>query len=51
MEMQNKRGVHAHSNKCWVISTQVWVKYGQTQIWIKNVIKKCTVKVEVGLKF
>jgi len=21
-----------HSKKCWVVSTQIWVKYGQTQI-------------------
>jgi len=20
-----------HSKKCWVVSTQIWVKYGQTQ--------------------
>jgi len=40
--------------KCWVVSTQFWVKYGQTQV----LGKKCNyknfqlkVKVEVGLKF
>jgi len=22
----------SHSKKCWVISTQSWVKYGQTQM-------------------
>jgi len=21
-----------HSKKCWVVSTQIWVKYGQTQM-------------------
>jgi len=21
-----------HSKKCWVVSTQMWVKYGQAQI-------------------
>jgi len=21
-----------HSTKCWVVSTQIWVKYGQTQM-------------------
>jgi len=25
-----------HSKKCWAVSTQIWVKYGQNQ----NVIKK-----------
>jgi len=31
---------YAHSKKCWVVSTQIWVKYGQTKCWVKNVIKK-----------
>jgi len=22
----------SHSKKCWVVSTQIWVKYGQTQM-------------------
>jgi len=22
-----------HSKKCWVVSTQIWVKYGQTQMF------------------
>jgi len=21
-----------HSKQCWVVSTQIWVKYGQTQM-------------------
>jgi len=21
-----------HSKKCWVVSTQIWLKYGQTQM-------------------
>jgi len=21
-----------HSKKCWVVSTQIWVKFGQTQM-------------------
>jgi len=24
--------------KCWVVLSQFWVKYGQTQIGLKNVI-------------
>jgi len=24
--------VNVHSKKCWVVLTQFWVKYGQTQL-------------------
>jgi len=24
--------VHMHSKKCWVVSTQIWGKYGQTRM-------------------
>jgi len=24
--------ISIHSEKCWVVSTQIWVKYGQTQM-------------------
>jgi len=24
--------VLVHSKQCWVVSTQIWVKYGQTQM-------------------
>jgi len=30
--------VVVHSKKCWVVSTQIWVKYGQTQM----LGKKCS---------
>jgi len=30
--------IYVHSKKCWVVSTQIWVKYGQTQMLGKNVI-------------
>jgi len=32
-----------HSKQCWVVLTQIWVKYGQTQ----NVIKNVQLKVKV----
>jgi len=35
-----------HSKKCWVVSNQIWVKYGETQRWVKNAIKKITVERE-----
>jgi len=35
-----------HSKKCWVVSTQIWVKYGQPKCWVKNVINKFTVESE-----
>jgi len=45
-----------HSKKCWVISNQIWVKYGldKPKCWVRNVILKkiqLKVKVEVGLNF
>jgi len=24
--------LNLHSKKCWVVSSQIWVKYGQTQM-------------------
>jgi len=27
-----KPNMSIHSKKCWVVSTQIWVKYGQTQM-------------------
>jgi len=32
--MDNMCLVLMHSKKCWVISTQIWVKYGQTQMLV-----------------
>jgi len=44
-----------HSKKCWVVSTQIWVKHCmyKPKYWVKNAIKilQLKVKVEVGLKF
>jgi len=37
---------YLHSKKCWVVSTQIWVKVGQSKRWVKNVVKKCTVESE-----
>jgi len=25
-------GYYIHSKQCWVVSTQIWVKYGQSQM-------------------
>jgi len=30
--LNNPGSVWLHSKKCWVVWTQIWVKYGQTQI-------------------
>jgi len=38
---------YTHSKKCWVISTQIWVKYGKSKCWVKNVIKNVQLKVKV----
>jgi len=37
--------INNYSKKCWVVSSQIWVKYGQTQM-VKNVIKKKIVESE-----
>jgi len=36
-----------HSKKGWVVSTQIWVKYGQTQMQLKNVQLKVKVNFEI----
>jgi len=30
--LKTTRNIFQHSKKCWVVSTQIWVKYGQTQM-------------------
>jgi len=45
--------IYIHSKICWVVSTQIWVKYGQTiNVGLKTQLKnvQLKVKVEVGLK-
>jgi len=29
---QNIKSYRLHSKQCWVVLTQIWVKYGQTQM-------------------
>jgi len=36
-----KKYFFLRSKQCQV-STQIWVQYGHNQIWVKNVIKKCS---------
>jgi len=41
--------IESSYKKCWVVSTQIWVKYEKPKCWVKNV--QLRVKVEVGFKF
>jgi len=41
--------IESSYKKCWVVSTQNWVKYEKPKCWVKNV--QLRVKVEVGFKF
>jgi len=42
MQIQESQGLSTHSKQRWVVLTQIWVKYGQTQKyhfkfdWVKN---------------
>jgi len=31
-ESKEEKQLDIHSKRCWVVSTQIWVKYGQTQM-------------------
>jgi len=52
--VRNYHVVSMHSKKCWVISTQIWVKSNmdKPKCWFKNVKKKknCTVESESWVK-
>jgi len=36
-DQQCAKETFLHSKKCWVVSTQIWVKYGKLKCWVKNV--------------
>jgi len=43
---RNKLGKNMLSKQCWVVLTQIWVKYDKPQCWVKNALYKMTVESE-----